>query len=898
MDNWHDDIQYKTKQFVIDHKDDNYEIGDAQTFLNDFFEIFDINRKKSGAKFEVHPKMSTLDRIDLLWSGKLLVEMKSTNKDLDTAMARALQYYSHLDKRDEPTHILACDFQNWYLLNKENNNRYRFKLNELPEHIGLFGFMIDKPAIYTTDPVNQDASNIIVDIFDTLKFDESNNNDIEYFLTRIVFCLFADDTNIFEQNSFQNYIKSTKQDGSDLGIYLEKLFKILNTPTEKRSSTVQSRFKQFQYIDGDLFNGQDITFPEFTNKTRELLIQAGEYDWSKVSPVIFGSMFQNVMDRTARRGSGSHYTTEENILKVIQSLLMNNLYSTFDDIIISDDSNKINKLVEFQNKLSNLTFFDPACGSGNFLSITYKEIRRLEHNILYQIKLLDPKHTVKSKVDVNQFYGIELGRFSSKIAEISIWMMDHLMNMELTRLFGKKSYRIPLKKRPNIVCGDALEINWNDILPNVQCDYILGNPPFAGYSQNNKEQRFQIIQITNKYTDIKTSNLDYVTGWFIKAGEYCNNTTRIGLVSTNSITQGEQVYPLWTILLDRLGLNIQFAYKSFTWTSETKGTATVSVIIIGLSKENNTVRYLYNNSTVKETPYITPYLNSAKKKRPIIQPSSKILNGFTPMKVGVRASDDFNYIFTEQERDEFLKKEPKAEKYMKKYVGADDFINDNIRYILALKDIKPSELQKMPHVLDRVRKVKEYRLNCKRAGTKRLAKTPLLYESDISYDKPFLILPVVSTEKRDYMPIGFIDPSIIIPGSASKIIPDVSLSLFALLTSRMHNLWLSIAGGRLGTGFRYSNKLVYNTFPVPKSDLKSLEPLAQNILDIRDKYKDSSLADLYDPDTMPADLLKAHQQLDKKVESLYRKKPFQDDDDRLEFLLSEYSKMVGEQEKL
>ena len=613
MDNWHDDIQYKTKQFVIDHKDDNYEIGHSQTFLNDFFKIFDLDRSKVGAEFEVHPPNSK-DRMDLFWSGKLLVEMKSTNKDLDTAMARALQYYSALDKRDEPTHILACDFQNWYLLNKENNNRYRFKLNELPDYIGLFGFMIDKPPIYHTDPVNQDASNIIVDIFDTLKFDESNNNDIEYFLTRIVFCLFADDTNIFEQNSFQNYIKSTKQDGSDLGIYLEKLFKILNTPTEKRSSTVQSRFKQFQYIDGDLFNGQDIEFPEFTDKTRELLIQAGEYDWSKVSPVIFGSMFQNVMDRTARRGSGSHYTTEENILKVIQPLLMNDLYSEFDSIIISDDSNKINKLVEFQNKLSNLTFFDPACGSGNFLSITYKEIRRLEHNVLYQIKLLDDSYTIQSKVDVNQFYGIELGRFSSKIAEISIWMMDHLMNMELTRLFGKRSYRIPLEKRPYITCADALEIDWNDILPADKCNYILGNPPFGGSKTINKKQRFQLVQLTNKYK-IKTGTIDYVSGWFIKAGEYCNNHIRIGLVSTNSITQGEQVYPLWTILQDRLGLEIQFAYKSFVWTSETKGTATVSVIIIGLSKENNTVRYLYDNDTVKETPYITPYLNIVKEKR-------------------------------------------------------------------------------------------------------------------------------------------------------------------------------------------------------------------------------------------------------------------------------------------
>ena len=896
MDNWYDDIQYKVKQFVQDHKDYTYEMGDSQTFLNNFFKIFKLEREKTGAEFEVHPPNSK-DRMDLFWSGKLLVEMKSANKNLDKAMSRAVQYYSMLTRDQLPTHILVSDFQNFYLLDKTNNNRYRFKLNELPEYIGLFGFMIDKPTIYTTDPVNQDASNIIVDIFDSLKFDESNNDDIEYFLTRIVFCLFADDTNIFVPNAFQKYIKSTKPDGSDLGIYLEKLFKVLNTPINKRSNAVQSRFNEFQYIDGDLFDGKNIIFPEFTAKTRELLIQAGEYDWSKVSPVIFGSMFQNVMDSTARRGSGSHYTTEGNILKVIQPLFMNDLYNEFDDIIISDDINKINKLVEFQNKLSNLTFFDPACGSGNFLSITYKEIRRLEHNVLYQIKLLDDSYTVQSKVDVNQFYGIELGRFSSKIAEISIWMMDHLMNIELTRLFGKKSYRIPLKEKPHIVCGDALEINWNDILPADKCNYILGNPPFGGSSTINSLQKSQILKLTNKYKDVKTTKLDYVTGWFIKAGEYCTNKTRIGLVSTNSICQGEQVYPLWTILQDRLGLEIQFAYKSFVWTSETKGTATVSVIILGLSKEELNIKYLYdNNDTVKQTMYITPYLNSAVKKLPIVRTVSKPINGLEIMSSGARVNDGGHYTFTEQEKDDFLKIEPDAEQYMKPFISASDFIKNEIRYVLILKNISPKKLKKMPRVMERVKKVKEFRLTCKAKATRESSNEPLKHEHEITITKQYMLIPRVTTGNRIYVPIGFINP-FIIPSDASMIIQNSNISLFGLITSKMHNVWLSAVCGRLGDGYRYT-AFVYNTFPVPKSDIKSLEPLAQNILNIRDKYKDSSLADLYDPDVMPSDLLKAHKTLDTAVEKLYRKEPFTDDDDRLEFLLEEYEKLVGKQDKL
>ena len=592
-------------------------------------------------------------------------------------------------------------------------------------------------------------------------------------------------------------------------------------------------------------------------------------------------------DKTTRRTHGIHYTNKENILKVIKPLFLDDLYKELNNI----ESNDIVLYQRFHNKLTSLTFFDPSCGSGNFLSITYREIRILEHLVLYKIKQIDSNCTVQTKVNIDQLYGIELNNNSVNIAKTNLLNIHDSMNQELSKMFDLSSNQLPTKKQSNIICGDALEINWNDVLPVLHCNYILGNPPFVGSSLTSKKQKSQVFNIT------KSKKLDYVTAWFVKASQYCNDHTRIGLVSTNSICQGEQVYPLWTILLDRLNMNIIFAYKSFNWTAETKYDATVSVIIIGLSKDNNTVRYLYDNDIVKECNYITPYLNSSKKKRPIVCSISDPLNNLPNMTIGTRPLDGGNYIFTVQEKDEFLRKEPTAEKYMKPYLSGKDFLNNGIRYILLLRDIKTSKLQKMPHIMDRVEKVKKMRLASKNNNTRKFANTPLSYRKTLIPSKPYLVIPEVSSEKRKYIPIGFIEPPVI-PSNQLMLVQNANISLFGLLISKMHMTWLRVVGGRLGNALRYSSVIVYNTFPVPKDDLTVLEPLAQKIFDIRSKYKDSSLADLYDPDTMPADLLKAHQQLDKKVESLYRTVPFQDDDDRLEFLLEEYEKLVGKQDKL
>ncbi len=562
-------------------------MGEAQLFLSEFLQCFGIDPKE--AKFEHHPKQGSKDRIDMLLPGKLLVEMKSAKKDIIGALNQAERYNGMLQRSDQPDFLLACNFQGWRLLDKRDNSEYPFNIHWLVENIGLFYFLLGKPIFVKTDPVNEKATKIMSQIHESLKKDteKSGEGAIDFLLTRLAFCLFADNTGIFETNSFQEYIKNVKN-GSDVRMNLERLFEILDTPKEKRSKSIRERFNKFQYIDGDLFNMKKMNFdnpkvkmriPEFTDKTRELLIKAGEYDWSKVSPAIFGSMFQNVIsendkktNRDSRREMGAHYTTEENIRKVIVPLFLKDLNHEFNKINESNSQDKLTKYKELRDKMSKLTFFDPACGSGNFLSITYKELRRLEMRIITEMRIINPKTKIESKLDVHQFYGIEINRFSSKIAEVSIWMMDHLMNRELSVQFELPAYRFPLEKKPHIHNVDALGVNWNDILPSDKCDYILGNPPFGGYATISEEQKIRIASLYSKY-DIKDVNkLDFVCGWFIKSGEYCNdkNNTKIGLVSTNSITQGEQVYPLWTILLDKLQLYINFAYKSFPWSSETK----------------------------------------------------------------------------------------------------------------------------------------------------------------------------------------------------------------------------------------------------------------------------------------------------------------------------------------
>ena len=902
-----DEINLNAVKFSERWKNEKSEKSEAQTFVNEFFAVFGLDRK-SVAKLEDHPDTSK-DFMDCFWKGKFMIEMKSLGENLDEAMDQALDYYVDLKKENEPQYILVCDFKHWYLRDKNENTDHFFDLADLISNIGLFGFMTDRPKLVPADPVNLQAADILSKIFEMLKEAGYGTHHVEYFLTRLVFCLFADDTGIFgDFGKFQTYIKKeTKEDGTDLGVYLARLFKVLNKDNESRSKILDPKLQSFPYINGSLFE-KPIDFPEFNAEMRSLLIEAGDYDWAKVSPAIFGNMFQTVMDQDARKEVGAHYTSEENILRVIRPLFLDKLNEEFNEINkIMDAEAKKDGFIEFQNKLSNLKFLDPSCGSGNFLIVAYREIRRLEHRAIMKIygykgKRIDTDEL--SKVDVNQFYGIEMLEFPSRIAETSLWMMDHIMNVELSRRYGLRFRRIPIKKKPSIVHKDALTFDWNELLPATECDYVFGNPPFSGARQMNDHQKEQTINIT------KSSDLDYVSNWFIKAVEYIHTHTHthtrssplhnieIAFVSTNSITQGSQVKLLFPQIFDK-GFEISFAYNSFKWNSEAKGKAMVSVIIIGLSKNKGLKKRLFDHvdeDIIETNPKeITAYLRGSNVQSTIVSRAKKPLNGFPEIHNGSNPVDDGHYLFNESEYLEFLKLEPEAKKWIFPYRSGGDFLHNKKRYVLSLRDINPHELNKLPKTMQRVEKVREFRLASKSKITQKKAETPTIFYRTGIPTKPFLAIPIVSSEKRKYIPMDFMKPPMI-PSIKLWSIEDASIELFGLLESHMHMVWVRSVGGKLGTGLSYSADLVYNAFPVPK-DYSSLKPYAQGILDVRKKYPESSLADLYGKIMLP-DLLKAHQTLDKKVEKLYRDEPFESDEERLEFLFEEYGKMVSKQTTL
>jgi type I restriction-modification system DNA methylase subunit len=894
------EIRAKASTFAESWKDANREKSETQTFWNEFFAIFGIKRRSVAVYEEQVSKLNgNTGFIDLFWPEVLLIEQKSKGRDLNKAMEQADEYFLQLEEKLRPRHILACDFQTWHLVDRDEGIEYNFKLSELPEKIEYFNFMrgLTQEKIHDEDPVSIKASELMGKIYDNLKKSGYPKHEMEFFLTRLTYCLFADDTDIFEPHILYKYIKNrTSEDGTDLGGKLIQLFQVLDKPIDSRQTNLDEDLVKFPYVNGSLFK-DTISIPSFDSKMRDLLIEASDFDWSKISPAIFGSLFQSVMNSEERRKGGSHYTSEENILKVIRPLFLDDLTKEFETMKNRKDNHRIGELKRFQTKLSSLKFLDPACGAGNFLIIAYREIRKLELKVILEIhdkkvQLIDT--STLSKVDVDQFYGIEINEFSARIAETALWMMDHIMNRELSEHYGEWGTftRIPLENHPNIVNADALEVDWNEIIPSSECSYILGNPPYGGAKTITVKQRDQIKKIANLGKSGGT--LDYVCAWLLKSGQYADKITPIGFVTTNSISQGEQIGQLWPILLEKHGLKINFAYKQFKWASEARGKAAVIVIILGLSKINKSEKRLFYCETEieqEENPkFISPYLIGSHKELSIVKETSKPLNGLTQIVMGSQPIDNGNYIFTDLEREEFLIKEPNAKNYLKPFVGARDFLNGNSRWILKLHDVKPQELQKLPEIKKRIAAVKLFRSESKRVGTKRLAETPVLYQLNVMPTKPFLIIPAHSSERREYIPIGFVEPPII-PSNATLIIEDANPELFGLLISKMHMIWVRLVGGKIKTDLRYSAGMIYNTFPIPDTNCDNLKPLAQKILDIRKHFKDSSLADLYDPDTMPPDLKKAHLRLDREVEKLYRKKPFVSDQERIEFLLSKYDEM-------
>ena len=837
--------------------------------------------------------------IDLFWPRVLLAEHKSAGYDLEKAMKQAKKYFLSIKEHDRPAYLLACDFRRFHLVDIEQKKNHRFKLHELADNIALFDFMDgerSRPERVKSNPVNIKASEIMGRIHDRLEETGYPKGDTEYLLTRLAFCLFADDTGIFEDGIFEEYLRSPDNLNNDFGPRINHLFQVMDTPDGGRQTNLAISVAQFPYIDGDLF-GTRINIPAFDHSMRRLLIKACEYDWSKVSPAIFGSMFQSVMDKARRRSEGAHYTSEENIMKVIRPLFLDDLEAEFEGIRADMKGNHRERLAAFQKRLAGLAFLDPACGAGNFLIIAYRELRRLELKVIQELHDPDAEQSeglVRSLVDVDQFFGIENNIFSAKIAETAIWMMDHLMNMELGAKYGRAYMRIPLEKSPSIWHADAMEMAWEDVLPSSRCSYVLGNPPFGGPKYASPEHRKQIMGQAGIGAGAGT--LDYVTGWFLKASAYAADGTRIGFVATNSITQGEQVWPLWTSILGRYGMEITFAYRPFKWDSEARGKANVYVVVIGLAKRGAVTKkrlFEHDGKDILETAAteISPYLFDTNRIV-LVRKTKEPLNGLQSMKMGSKPIDGGNYIFGAADRDEFLKAEPAAARFLREYVDAKDFINGNNRWILALHDASPAEINRMPEVKRRIQAVVDKRRRSSAGGTRKLAETPTLYHLNVLPKGKFLAIPELSSKSRKYVPIGFLD-SPTIPSNTIMVVEGSGLGLFGLLTSWMHMVWLDAVGGRLKEDYRYSAGIVYNAFPVPDGSLDKLERPARRVLEVRERHADSTFADLYDTRSMPPDLSRAHRDLNRKVERMYRKQKFDSDQERIDFLLDRYAKVVG-----
>ena len=907
------EVRARAAGFAKDWKDAAYEKGETQSFYNAFFDVFGV-RRQSVARYEQH--VAKLDNrsgfIDLFWPKVLLVEQKSAGRDLREAYEQAGEYFDALPERERPRFILVSDFQTFELHDLDERETVAFPLADLPAHVESFGFIlgVQRRTFRDQDPANIEAAELVGRLHDALADAEHRGHDLERFLVRVVFCMFADDTGVFEpRDIFLDFIETrTSEDGADLGPWLAQMFEVLDTPEGGRAATLDEDLARFPYVNGDLFKGHLRTF-SFDTAMRSALLDACRFDWSNISPAIFGALFQSVMDPAERRAQGAHYTTEKNILKVIEPLFMDDLRTEFERVRARRGRGRLVALRRFQAKLGTLTFFDPACGCGNFLIIAYRELRMLEIEVIRDIReataatgqaVLDAAW--QSVVDVDQFYGIELGEFPARIAETALWMMDHIMNNRLSLEFGQTFVRIPLEKSPHIVYGDALETDWSDLLSSGDCSFVFGNPPFVGAKYQTAEQRAQVREVASLGKSGGT--LDYVAAWFIKAGEYLKGSrARIGFVATNSITQGEQVAQLWPVLFGRCKLEIAFAHRTFAWGSDARGKAHVHVVILGLDRrkvaraEKRLFSYPDINGDPEESRHaaLSPYLFDAgglSDPHLVVREESAPINRMNRLVIGSKPIDGGNYIFDAAERAEFLETEPDAAPLLHPFIGAREYLQGGERWILALHDAPPEVLARLSHVRERVAAVRAYREHSKSAPTRKLAETPTLYHVNVIPTAPFLVIPEVSSERREYAPIGWLEPPTI-PSNKLRLLANASLADFALLTSAMHMAWMRQISGRLESRYQYSVGVTYNAFPVPPegSDVSKLEPLAQAVLDARAAHPGATLADLYDPDLMPPNLRRAHRALDRAVDRLYRRSGFASERQRVEHLFMLYEKM-------
>ncbi len=956
------EIRQNAIRFSREWAGEQRENAEAKSFWDEFFGVFGV-RRRLLATFEepVRGINGQYGFIDLHWRGVMLAEHKSRGKSLDKAESQAFSYIQDLAREqraeDLPRFVILSDFErialydlepedqlNLPLFESRHYYKNEFLLKDLHKHLHDFAFIAGyrQHRLRDEDPINIKAVEILGDLHDALAAGGYAGHNLERFLVRILFCLFADDTGLFDPDSFKLYIENrTARDGSDLGLHLARLFEVLDTPIERRQAHLDEMITAFPYVNGELFR-ERLGFAEFNRPMRDALMRCTEFDWSAISPAIFGSLFQGVMDPKERRQTGGHYTSERDILKVVNALFMDDLRREFNEARRSKAL-----LKQFHRKLGTLHFFDPACGCGNFLVITYRELRLLEIEVLKALfgREVQQQLDVQSLscIDVDAFTGIEIQEWPARIAEVAMWLMEHQMNTRLAVAFGQYFNRLPLRKAARIVLGNALRLDWQAILPSAQCSYVLGNPPFIGKHYQTAEQKADMAAVFGDFKNI--GDLDYVTCWHYRAAEYIQRTAIVaGFVSTNSLTQGEQVPLIWGLLFNKWHVKIHFAHRTFPWASEARGKAHVHVVIIGFATFDIPVKRLFDYdscngaATVIEATNIGPYLTPGPDT--FVTKRQKPISPVPEMRCGNKPSDGGNLILTDSERDALIVAEPGAEKYLRRFTGSEEFINGTMRWCLWLEGADPGSLRALPLVMERVEKVRAFREESTAAPTRNAAKTPSLffYRSQPATD--YILIPEVSSERRPYIPIGIARPSLV-PSNKCFVLPTADLYLFGVLTSAMHMAWMRQVGGRLKSDYSYSRTMVYNTFPWPRLDLPlpggdsscvreaasriywssyheggeeeappkakgrpvrltgdakkkaAVEAKAQAVLDARARYPLATLADLYDPLTMPADLVKAHADLDRAVDACYRSQPFTSDRQRVEFLFALYERITA-----
>ncbi|MDR1037472.1 MAG: N-6 DNA methylase [Deltaproteobacteria bacterium] len=864
--------------------------SDVQSFVRDFLGVFGVEDPIAVGRFEERAlRESGKGFIDYLWKGKIAIEMKSRGKDLGKAYEQLKDYVLYLPSEEMPDLLMVSDFESIVLLRRTTEEGVRFKAEDLHKHIKWFadiaGYDTTRAYEYQVE-VNVQAAAKMAELHDALKEIGCDGHALEVCLVRLMFCLFADDIGIFDEDSFVAFVKNSKADGSDLSERLEALFGILETPHEDRAEIGAGReflrqaMLDFPHVSGGLF-AERMQTATFDGRIRQILLECAGFDWNVISPAVFGAMFQGVMDTKVRREIGAHYTSDDNILKLINPLLMDGLMDEFEHVKADPQ-----KLESFHDKIKNLTFLDPACGCGNFLIVTYRELRQIEFEVL---KLLPdafrPGMNVLSgnNVSIRQFYGIENDTFSCLIARVGMWIVGHQMDMQAFGMFGAFSPHQPLAESATILNANALRIDWGTVVTKSRLSYILGNPPFVGHQWRTSEQADDMdLVFADEPTCGKQAcgkmacgklpygKLDYVCCWHYKAAKFIRGSQiQAAFVSTNSIVQGESVGIMWKPLFD-MGIEITFARKSFRWSNEARGKATVHCVIVGLAVAGVVKRkFLYDEGAVSEAKFINGYLADAPNV--FVQSRSKpIVKGLPPITKGSQPTDGGHLIMSPAERDELLGAYPEAAKFVRPLIGADDFLYGKIRYCLWLKGVAPRDYRAMPPVMERLREVAEMRCGSPTASVKRDARTPMLFTQIRQPDEDYLIIPRVTSENRLYIPIGYLDKEVVAT-DAAYIIPSASLFVFGMLTSNAHMAWVRAVCGRLELRLRYT-PAAYNNFPwcdPTEGQRVAIERAAQGILEARAIYPENTLADLYDPLSMPPELSEAHAANDRTVMAAY-----------------------------